>query len=519
MSRLYPSILLLTIIVLAGVSCRNDFEFTPSTGQLEFSRDTVYLNSVFTDIGSSTKNFKVYNRSSNDIVIPKVQLEQGENSDYRLNIDGRAGKVFDNVEVLAKDSIFVFVETTIDISEVGNNSNEFLYTDRIVFDEGNDQQDVDLVALVKDAVFLFPERSEDGTIETLLLGMDEEGNEIRVEGFILEDNELTFTNEKPYVIYGYAGISDEKTLTVDAGARVHFHDNSGIIVGEGGTLRVMGEASDDPELLENEVIFQGDRLEPEFENVAAQWSTLWLSAGSTNNEINHATIKNALWGLRVDGTDGSANPTLKVDNTQIYNSGSIGLLAQATHIEGENLVVANAALIALYCNIGGTYNFKHCTFANYWQNSFRNIPAVVVTNFTETSDGQLITSDLVAADFSNSIIYGNNNIELLLEASDQSAFNYTFRNTLLRFDDSFVSIGDGPLYDFDDPDRYQNILLNMAPSFKDPQNNEFFIGDDSPAKGQGDTEVAQQVPLDLLGVSRIASPDLGAYQTIIFPED
>ena len=69
-------------------SCRKDFEFTPSSGNLEFSKDTVYLDTVFTNIGSSTYNLKVYNKSNEDILIPSIKLGQGEASNYRLNVDG-----------------------------------------------------------------------------------------------------------------------------------------------------------------------------------------------------------------------------------------------------------------------------------------------------------------------------------------------------------------------------------------------------------------------------------------------
>ena len=227
MRYLYTLSLLVFVILLS--SCRNDFDSLPSTGNLEFSKDTVYLDTVFTNIGSSTYTLKVYNRSNEDISIPSVRLGQGENSFYRLNVNGRAGKTFNNVEILAKDSIFVFVESTIDINTFPGNL-QFLYTDAIEFDAGSNQQNVELVTLVQDAVFLYPERFEDGTIESLLLGVDEDDNEIRIEGFFLDDDHLNFTNEKPYVIYGYAAVPSNKTLTVDAGARIYFHEASGIIV-------------------------------------------------------------------------------------------------------------------------------------------------------------------------------------------------------------------------------------------------------------------------------------------------
>ena len=54
-------------ILIFWSSCRQDFEFTPSTGTLSFSKDTVYLDTVFSNIGSSTYTLKVYNNSDNDI--------------------------------------------------------------------------------------------------------------------------------------------------------------------------------------------------------------------------------------------------------------------------------------------------------------------------------------------------------------------------------------------------------------------------------------------------------------------
>ncbi|MGB5666817.1 MAG: hypothetical protein WBM53_08215, partial [Maribacter sp.] len=160
-------------------SCRKDLEYAPSAGHLEFSRDTVYLDTVFTNIGSSTYTLKVYNRNRDDVEIPTIRLGQGQNSQYRLNVDGVAGKEFLNVPILAQDSLFIYIETTYDIS--GNPGNEFLYIDAIQFDSGIYQQDVQLVTLVKDAVFLYPSTLSDGTKETLVLGLDDNGNEIRTE--------------------------------------------------------------------------------------------------------------------------------------------------------------------------------------------------------------------------------------------------------------------------------------------------------------------------------------------------
>lgn len=198
-------------ILIFWSSCRNDFEFTPSTGNLEFARDTVYLDTVFNNIGSSTYNLKVYNRSDEDIVIPTIQLERGSTSFYRMNVDGgtgdigtpQEGKFFENIELLAKDSLFIFIETTIDITTLPTLDAEFLYTDRILFDGGTNQQDVDLVTLVKDGVFIYPDFQGNTTMfENLNFDVDGDGivDETSLPGRFLTNSELTFTNEKPYII-------------------------------------------------------------------------------------------------------------------------------------------------------------------------------------------------------------------------------------------------------------------------------------------------------------------------------
>ncbi len=496
-------------------SCRNDFETVASTGNLEFSKDTVYLDTIFTNIGSSTYNLKVYNRSNEDINIPTVRLSQGEASNYRLNVDGIAGKVFENVQVLAKDSIFIFVETTFDINNLPTNPNDFLYTDQIVFDTGGNEQKVELVTLVKDAVFLYPELFPDGTTETLNFGVDEDGNDILIKGFFLDDNELTFTNEKPYVIYGLAAVPSNKTLTVEAGARIHFHSESGIVVAENGSMKVMGEKSLDAEAMENEVIFEGDRLEPAFSDIPGQWLTIWLTSGSINNEFNYTTIKNGLIGIRADES------RVDLKNVQIYNNAIAGLRSKTSVIDGENIVINNSGQSSLDIQLGGIYNFRHSTFANYWTNGFRSFPSVSIGNYLEYSDGTNSGGDLIEANFTNCIIYGNERRELSLYKTDQLAFNFNFTNCLIRFEDPTGEFGDIPMYDFGNSALYTATKFTIDPVFQNTEKNNFNIETGtSGAEGIGKINVGPDK--DLNGITRGNSqqnpPDAGAYETTVFPE-
>ncbi|NAY90743.1 hypothetical protein GTQ34_02320 [Muricauda sp. JGD-17] len=496
---------LISVFLLS--SCREDFNYVPSSGNLRFSKDTVFLDTVFTNIGSSTYTLKVYNTSDEDILIPFVGLENGQKSSYRLNVDGIAGKEFEDIPLLARDSLFVFIETTFDISETFEN--EFLYTEDLLFGSENSTQKIALVTLVKDAIFLFPSTLSNGSKQTLVLGLDEAGNEIKVQGFVLEPNQLAFTNEKPYVIYGYAAVAESTTLTMEPGTRVHFHNNSGIVVNAGANLQINGALSLDQELLENEVIFEGDRLETTYANEPGQWGTVWIQEGSVDNQINHLTLKNGTTGLRVQGTNPWDTPTLTIRNSQIYNSLNSNFWATSAFIIAENTVLGSAGNTSLTLDLGGNHQFTHCTVANYWSNGFRAGPALQLSN----SKG-LESADLVNADFINCIVGGSSTKELALTQDSSADFNFRFQNCLIQLEDADNQFASDPLFDFDDAARYLNILLNQPPNFLQPFQNQFQIGPGSAAIDAAEPNIANPVPMDILGNNRSQNPDIGAYEFV-----
>jgi hypothetical protein len=494
---------LLAILVsalLLTTACDDEvFETSPSTGQLEFSRDTVFLDTVFTNISSSTRTFKVYNRSSQNISIPKVSLARGEGSFYRLNVNGIPGKRFENVEIPARDSIYVFVEATVDFESVSDP----LYTDEVVFDEGSRAQEVRLVTLVQDAIFLFPERDADGIKETIVIGVDPEGEEIEVEGFYLEGSPV-WTSEKPYVIYGFAGVKPGNTLTLAKGTRVYFHVNSGLVLTNGARLKVNGTS-------EKKVIFQGDRLEELFKEIPGQWSGILLMEGSLEHSINHAVVKNSVVGLLADGVAAGPEPGVKIENSEIYNTSSYGFFARGTTVYGSNLVVANNGSASLACTESGSYRWVHSTFANYWSGGIRNFPAVFISN-VENQGGMMLN------EFENSVIEGNQGVEFLLNSNEGSDFTFRFSNSLLRFEDPGGFFSSDPLYDFTDSELYSSNVFNGNPDFADIEGNDYRLGPESAAIGIGNQLSAQEVPFDLLGKDRRDSPDAGAYQHLI-PEE
>ncbi len=489
-----------------------DFSTELSQGQLEFSKDTVYLDTVFTNIGSSTYKLKVYNRSKKAITIPSIKLGRGNNSGYRLNVDGLPGKSFENIDILAQDSIFVFIETTIDYNEISDP----LYIDEILFDTGINEQKVNLVTLVQDAVFLFPNKTN-GIIETLTL----DGEATKLQGRYLTDAELIFTNEKPYVIYGYMAVGDAqnnpKTLTMQPGAKVHFHANSGLIVNPNSSLHINGSLNMEGQP-ETEVTIQGDRLEPSFENTAGQWGVIWLRQGSVNNQIQYATIKNGNIGLLVDGYTDANTPILDIQNTQLYNFSKFGIFARLSNILGKNLVFNNFGMGAFAGIQGGVYDFTHCTFANYWIGT-RSFSTVYLNNFYTEDQVNYVAFHLNKADFTNCIIYGSNNIEMKLEKVDAGNFNYLFTNNLIRFNDAGNNYTNNPLYNFNDATHFVGNLFNQSPDFKNEfvKINKMWVGNNSAGIGKAvwnnGTELIQT---DILGRPRPNPADLGAYNSVIF---
>ena len=122
------------------------------------------------------------------------------------------------------------------------------------------------------------------------------------------------------------------------------------------------------------------------------------------------------------------------------------------------------------------------------------------------------TRDLNAANFINCIFDGNNNIEFVLDRVDGSLFNYAVENCMISFNDSSNSFAGVQELDFTNP-NYQNIILNGFADFRDTQNEDFIIGENSDAVNAAKTT---SFTTDILGVDRTTNPDIGAYQNIKF---
>ena len=250
-------------------------------------------------------------------------------------------------------------------------------------------------------------------------------------------------------------------------------------------------------------------------DIPGQWGTIWLQEGSTNNLFDHVTIKNGTIGIRSDGNDGDLTTT--ITNTQLYNHAVNGIFAFNGNIEGKNIVVGNCGQASVSLALGGTYDFQHCTFTNYWNSSFRSFPTLLMSNSLSIGD-TLFVSQLDAT-FTNCIVYGNDDLEFSFLKETGADLNYKFTNCLFRFNDSSNQFGNNPLYDFNDVTLYEDCIFNETPLFLNRNNNQFLIEEGaSPADNTG-FEIIPSFN-DLLNTTRTTGNyDIGAYQASAFPTD
>ena len=107
----------LTILALCA-ACQDDDSFSTNNGlKLDFSVDTLSLETVFSRTPSSTYSFWVHNRNNDGLRMQSVRLRRGNQTGYRVNVDGMYldnanGSQTNDVEIRKNDSILVFVELT-----------------------------------------------------------------------------------------------------------------------------------------------------------------------------------------------------------------------------------------------------------------------------------------------------------------------------------------------------------------------------------------------------------------------
>lgn len=461
-------------------SCRKDETISSDPSyKLSFSTDSIMFDTVFTTMGSVTKRLMVYNPNENSVVISRVKLAGGSNSPYRVNIDGSSGTSVNNIEIGGNDSIYVFIRVTVDPV---NDNLPLVVKDSVIFETNGNIQDVDLVAWGQDAHFIVADQHLSGLPPFSYIASEGEN--------------IHWQNDKPYVIVGYGVVDSAATLTIDAGCKIHFYNNAGMWIYRHGAIQVNGT-------LEEPVIFQGVRLEKEYQDIPAQWDRIWINESDVNSEFNYAIIKNGTIGIQAETLRNGLGNTLILNNTQILNMQGWGIFTRFYKIEGNNVIIANAGSSLLNLTTGGSYQFKNSTFANYWAYDVRKDPLLHISDYFILQNGEeqlVYTGDLENAYFGDCIFYGTLENEILLDKYPESTsvFNYNFDYSLLKTPNT-------------SDEFFTNCIFNKDPIFVNLNFNDYHLDSLSPVKELG---IPMGNAYDLDGIERGVNPDLGAYQWV-----
>ena len=467
---------LLMSLSLFMASCDDDEAYTTSpSALLAFSADTIRFDTVFTTIGSATQLFKVYNRGDEPMMLSSIRLAGRGETGFRVNVDGLSGTEFTDVEVRDGDSLYVFVEVTVDPR---NEDNPFLLRDSLQFllQSGICQQ-VQLEAYGQDMIVLR------GTVFS---------------------TDTTLTGERPHVVYDSLVVDSNATLSLSEGVRLHFHN--GAFVRVYGTLKADGS-------VERPVVFRGDRLDRMFDDLPYdrldnQWGGITLSASSFDNYLNHVDIHSGSWGIRCDSSASDRNK-LTIENSVIHNVAGNALSAVGGRLWIGNSELTNAGSHCLKVR-GGDVQVVHSTLANFYPWAYRGAALSLSNEWCP----------LTRADFRSSIVtgYSSNELMLMRDKVDTLAFNFRFSHCLLNIPADSIgadTLPDGRYYRvrIDSVEHEVSRITNFPFIDTDIFYYDFSLDSLSQAVGAGNPEDALNLyPLDRLGRIRSEdeAPDAGA---------
>lgn len=461
-------------IALGAASCTDDDSFTQSSAySLSMSTDTLLLDTTFSTVPTPTKTFWVYNRSGKGLRLSNVRLQRGNQSGFRVNVDGtylgqQSGFQTSDIEVRNKDSIRVFVELT---SPKNGQSTPQLVEDNLLFTlESGLQQKVCLRSWSWDAILL---------------------RNLRIS------SDTTLAQAKPVVVYGGIVVDSLATLTLAEGLKLYFHGDAGITVY--GTLKSLGSQS-------NPVVLRGDRLDHMFDylpydRVSGQWQGIKFTASSFDNILQHTDIHSTYNAIALDSSDISRQK-LFLSNSMVHNCQGFGISNSYSNLKIENSVVSNTLGNCLEI-MGGKTIVNSSTFAQFYPFDANRGSALYFSAGT----------GMDTLDCRNSLFTGYATDVVMRTAPDSAvALPFGFRHCVMRTEkettaDSlrFISV----VYeDAEDTTKYGK--KHFAVIDEDNLYYDFSLDSTSAAISAADAATATSV--DIRGNKRDDAPDCGAYE-------
>ena len=455
--------LLITLYVsILSLGCKKDSFITSGDANLSISADTLHYDTVFTSVGSITQSFKIFNDNNQKLRLTSVKLMGGSSSPFNINVDGTATSEAIDLEIDANDSLYVFVQVTIDPAS-GNLP--FIVRDSIQITFNGNTRMVQLEAWGQNAHFF------------------------RNKEIISSE---TWSNDLPYVIQGYLFVANNQSLTIEKGCRIYVHADAPIIID--GSLQVNGQKD-----TTERVYFNGDRLDEPYKDFPASWPGIFFRTDSKDNVLNYAVIRNAYQSLALENPSANLKPKLTLNECVIDNSYDAGIIALNSSITATNCMVSNCGKNVALAR-GGEYTFSHCTVASYSNNYIQHKDPVLLVSNTDGTN----TASLTAL-FRNCIFWGEGG-----DVEDEVI--------VVKGSTDFVSF-DYNLWKVKTPP--QNIISAGIISNQDPQFDSINVSKNyydfrlrkksSPAIDAG---TGSSVAIDLDGATRPAglNPDLGCFE-------
>ncbi|NDW09147.1 choice-of-anchor Q domain-containing protein [Dysgonomonas sp. 520] len=475
-------IVLIITLSFIFASCEDDtFSISDDSGmRIEFSSDTLRIDTIFTSLGSATRRLKVYNHNNDGLKLESVKLMGAGQTGFRMNVDGIAGDEVNNVNVYKKDSILILLEITVDPL---NSNSPLLIRDSIQFKFNGNTQYVQLEAVGQDAI-------------------------VWNKKTISEDT--TITAEKPYLIYDTLTIEKGATFNIEKNVRLHFHNGAKMVVN--GKINSKGT-------LDEPVYFRGDRYDRvmsnvPYNNIPGQWDGIEVDSLSFGNHFEYTHIRGTSNGILFRHSDTSEVKATFL-NSVVHNSLTDVVSATNCKIIAQNSLFSNGkgATVRL---IGGSYQFTHCTVVNYYSWWGGHDKALIIGNIIDEMSETPEIVPLGRCDFFNCIVSGSGGSEIAFQNKIKGnvanvQFEHLFRNCIIK------SKGE-------DDKNFINTIWNEDPKFvninddKDDTNYNynFNLTAESPAIDKADITYSLSLPLDMNGVSRLSDnrPDIGCYEWV-----
>ena len=450
------------VITVIFLSCKKEQFITSPDASLSISVDTLSFDTVFTQVGSVTQSFKIFNNNDRKLRLSLIKLSGGIASAFKININGASSVEADNIEINANDSIYIFVQVNVNPSSV---TNPFILSDSISIDYNGNKKWVQLQAYGQNAVFLKREK---------------------ITGNVTWDNPL------PYVIIDGIQVDTASMLTISKGTKIFLHADAPFLVD--GTLKVTG-TKEDP------VIFSGDRLDEDYKDLPGSWPGIYFRGTSENNSLKHAIIKNAYQGIIAQGLSTNA-PKVNLSQCIVDNIYDVGILGINTSINADNCLVSNCGS-NIQAELGGNYRFINCTVASY-SNIYMTHKNPVLQLSNSSAEGN--NSAALNALFQNCIFWGDRggvDNEIAVDKQGANPFSVTFDHVLYKAENDISNATFIASIKNEDP------LFDSVNTSKNIYDFHFNNNPSSPALNTG---VVTPFLYDLDDSLRGLTPDIGCYE-------